>query len=115
MPSSWQNEPRSIALGLRKLKEQQKPGPHWAFLQKETVMAMARIDRLHSHGRGEPLLPAISHCQAVGKERSERVDKNSIRAPIRPRAAATPTTVAAQVVADHGSPGDPVAVVIKAF
>ena len=113
MPSSWQNEPRSIALGLRKLKEQQKPGPHWAFLQKETVMAMAQIDRLHSHRRTN----SASHLPlpGLGKERSERVDKISIRAPIRPRAAATPTTVAAQVVADHGSPVEPVAVVIKAF
>lgn len=113
MPSCWQNEPRSIALGLRKRKDQQKPGPHKTFLQKETVMAMPRIDRLHSHGRANPashlLLPGL------GKERSERVDKISIRAPIRPRATATPTAVVGEVVADHGSPGEPVAVVIKAF
>ena len=113
MPSSWQNEPRSIALGLRKHKDQQKQGPHKAFLQKETVWPERKL--IVCTPTGEPILPAISYCQAVGKERSERVDKNSIRAPIRPRAAATPTTVAAQVVADHGSPGNPVAVVIKAF
>ena len=76
-------------------------------------MAGAQIDRLHSHGRAN----SASHLPlpGLGKERSERVDKISIRAPIRPRATSSPTAVVAEVAADHGSPGDPVAVVIKAF